>query len=125
MARALILGDPKTTRRIQQVIDYADQHRYTIVRQEAGEVPGDNPYLVVNIPIGFRCVYSVTQDPENGRYWRHLSVSVDGRGKWPHPTAIGLLMEAFGFRGKHSQDEGVLLWVERDAEAINVAEAYP
>jgi hypothetical protein len=57
-------------------------------------VPGDDPDFVVNVPDGFRCVFTITS--LNDTLYRHLSISVPG-GKYPSPEASVMLAKEFGF----------------------------
>lgn len=57
---------------------------------------------------------------------RHFSVSLPGTGKAPHPAAVDMLLEAFGFRGTVAGGGLLALWTSRDADGgmiIEVLEA--
>ena len=79
--------------------------------------PGDNENNVVNIPFGFRCVYSV--EWQKVGIFRHLSISVDADGKWPNEYAVKAIANKFGFKGDLSD---WMLFPEKEIEAINIVQ---
>lgn len=122
--RALIIDDSSLAE-IQRVREHAETHRLTLYEikkiMEGVDPPiGDNPQFVCSVPVGYRCAFSI-EEHMNHRIIRHLSVSVNTPGKWPHPAAIAQLMQLFGFRGKIGDPE-VLVTQELDVEAVNVLE---
>jgi hypothetical protein len=141
--RVLILND--TIRgRIAAVVRYADCHRVgarRMARIDAGLEPpiGDDRHHVALIPQGFRCAFSIEQQPDLG-WCRHVSISVDTPGKWPHPVSVIELLPLFGFSDRvmralraltvaAARDAPLLgekvraaIWREDTAEAINVLE---
>ena len=62
-----------------------------------GAIPtvGDDPSMVVRIPVGFRVVYSVEQHPSG--WIRHMSVSLDGGSKVPGLHAVARSAKQLGF----------------------------
>lgn len=118
--RALIMN-PQTRRRIEKVVRHAFQNPHTLERQRANQVPGDDPNHVVCVPLGWRCVFSVDEDPD-GDFWRHLSVSVEGAGKWPNPHGVDMLLAAFEFHAESTSDPHLMHWADRPGEAWNLAE---
>lgn len=96
--RALVL-DIAARAAIWTVRDYAAAHPVSRTQLDTMENPSHAVSFdlnhVVMVPVGFRCVYSVEDQPI-GRC-RHLSVSIDVDGSTPHPLAVVTLMEAFGF----------------------------
>lgn len=111
---------------IERVVNYAEAHRYSIhdvFKMMAGRdsmpPPGDDPGHVCNIPVDFRCVFSIEQQPMG--WCRHLSISVSGEGNNPHPAAVFVIAQAFGFgmdpwKSSHVQAEKIPV----DRLAINV-----
>jgi len=79
----------------KRVIDFARGNVYHPHQSE--NIPGHDPRFVLQVPNGYRCVFSFTQAPD-GSLWRHLTVSVDGKG-YPHPAAAFMLASVFGFTG--------------------------
>lgn len=114
-----LMIDDSVKAAIAKVVAFADSHRLdtptmqALVRGE-GECPGDNPNRIVLVPFGFRCVFTVEQQPFG--WARHLSVSVvsqpDGSfiqkpaggdctvrsrvGRVPNQHAMRMLMDEFG-----------------------------
>lgn len=123
MARLLVV-DANVQRRARRAIAHAREHpRGPIAMEtamETGRSPGDDPNHVVNIPIGVRCVFSIDWTPDG--WMRHLSVSVTGRGKWPHPVLIGELMRLFEFRAQSMHHLRYPVWTEDHAQAVNLVE---
>jgi hypothetical protein len=55
------------------------------------------PSQHIMLPGGFRCAFSVEQQPAG--FCSHLSISVEGRAKkgaMPHPAAVQMIAETFG-----------------------------
>lgn len=105
---------------IKRVMDFADKHRDPIANLHArisGALPpiGDNPNFVCTLPVGFRIVYSIEQQPIG--WCRHISVSVDG-AKLPNPMAVRMIADEFGFGPMEHWDN---IWVENN-NAVNVIE---
>ena len=87
-----------------------------------GEAPGDREGFSCEIPMGFRAVFSVEDQPSG--MVRHLSVSVDQKDKCPNPHAVQLLAVEFGFDGE-IMDGSAMVWTEEigpGRTAINVAQ---
>lgn len=124
--RPLITG-PEIVEAIQKVVDYAEAHRVSAMdlsRIAAGtlEPPGDNPEHRVWVPVGFRCVFTIEQQPKLG-WCRHISVSVKAEGRAPNEVAMETLMKLFGFTGAvRDAAKNGRVWVEQHATAINVVE---
>ena len=97
--RPLIL-DANSHAEIQRVIDYADAHRYNLhdVMDIMGHIrppPGDQRDYVCVVPVGYRCVFTIEQQPKG--WCRHLSISVLGDGQAPNPAAVLALAKEFGY----------------------------
>jgi hypothetical protein len=71
---------------------------------------------VTIIPDGYRVVFSIEEQPIG--WCRHLSVSVDKKGKYPTPQAVELIMQEFGMG--NDIDNSLKVWMEKEGEAINV-----
>jgi len=100
--RPLIIGEGEKAK-AKEVVGFAQTNLYHPFQSET--IPGDDPRHVVTIPVGYRCVFSITVDPE-GNHWRHLSISVPRREKYPHPfAAFTLAKELFGFSGWDGKSE--------------------
>jgi hypothetical protein len=130
--RVLFLTEQKKAE-IQRLIRYAEDHVVLIdhtKRVLEGIAPpvGDDPQHVVHVDLGYRCVFSIEEQPMG--LCRHLSVSINRKGKWPAPEAVNVLLEAFGFRrrvGDTKTDSGLgpplmLYLEEEEVEAVNILE---
>jgi hypothetical protein len=98
MARVLIF-DNSIRARIDQVVDYARMHPITMddmldIINKQRSPPGDDPHFVVNIPFGYRCVFTMEQ--QNPGLCKRLSISVDSPGKLPNPGVTEEIMKEFG-----------------------------
>lgn len=97
---ATLIIDAAVRDQVARLVTYASEH--PISRRQLADMAervknravGDRPEYEVNIPVGFRCVFSIEDHP--GGWMRHLSVSVN-TGKAPHPMAVVGLMSLFGF----------------------------
>lgn len=81
---------------------------------------GDDPEHRLEIPMGYRVVYSHELQPTMGRC-RHLSVSVDAKNRGPGLEAVNEIAKMFGFKeGINSADH---VWKEDladDQMAVNL-----
>jgi hypothetical protein len=59
---------------------------------------GDDPGHVIIISVGYRCVFSIEDQPA-GKV-RHLSISIDAPGKLPSVPACEEIIKLFGFDGE-------------------------
>ncbi len=135
--RALVIA-PEVLVKIKSLVSLAVENPVSGERLHAmsiGKEPpiGDDPRFVVIVPFGYRCAFSMEEQPMIGLS-RHLSVSVDAPRKLPSPEAMAVLMEAFGFSRRFAAvlargepfalgGAGVLggVWLE-EQRAINVVE---
>lgn len=73
------------------------------------------------LPMGFPVIYTHEAQPKG--LFRHLSVSVELEGRVPHPEAVRMIMQEFGFINDLEQ---CLFWEEKVGQnartAINVIE---
>jgi hypothetical protein len=95
-----LLIDQKVQEEIKKVIDHASKNVFSIAelqRIAVGELPcaGDRDGFVVLIPIGFRAVFNMSNQPAG--LMRELSVSVNSGNRVPSPEAMELLLTEFGF----------------------------
>lgn len=89
---------------------------------------GDDPNYVVELPRGYRVVFSYEIQPHD-RKARHISVSLTGSPKpdsCPSPAAVDMILEEFGFSGRTSPAEvesgKILVWLEEEINAVNCLE---
>jgi hypothetical protein len=77
---------------------------------------GDNPEHVVHIHDGYRAVYSVSV--MDTKKYHHLSLSVEGKGKYPGIPDTEIILDLFGMgKDVHDLDS---LWIEEKAKAVNL-----
>lgn len=119
MSRPLIIG-PKEQENIKELVSYAERHPYTIdklMKVADGRLnpPGDDDKYAVTLMHGFRCVY--THEFQKSGLYRHLSISVPGKGRTPNVHAVQMIANEFGFDGKFSD---WIIYLEEEAEAVNV-----
>ena len=95
--RPLILG-PEERERIAAVTTHAHANVIPLARLElivqGTQAPYYTPDILAEIPVGFRVLYAIEEQPVG--LYRHLSASVDGEDRWPHPAAVEAILAAFG-----------------------------
>jgi len=142
--RALDLGkgnvvvlDVPMQEKIKALVAFADQHVISfplLLAMANGEVKpvGDDPRYVIQMQNGYRVVFSYemqvpTQEKEKlpastkvtFKKVRHLSISID-KQVVPSPIAVDYIAREFGFS---PHDSGkVMLWLEPEVNAVNLAE---
>jgi hypothetical protein len=78
-------------------------------------IKNDPGVVIVHIKHGYRCAYSIEEQPAG--LFKHLSISVDSKGKLPMPEAVQLIAVHFGVMPIASA------WIEQfepDHFAVNV-----
>jgi hypothetical protein len=96
--RVLIIDDLAKAE-IKRVVAHAEANRMGIhdlmrVIKRVDPPVGDRQGYECRVEDGFRCVFSIEQQPCG--WMRHLSVSVPG-GKYPNEHAVIMLAKEFGF----------------------------
>lgn len=119
--RALII-DKSIIAEAQAVKKYASEHIYSIadlmaINNGTLPPPGDLPFFVIKIQVGYRAVYSQEQQM-NGLY-HHLSVSVDTKDKLPSVPATIAICELFGMSGEW--EESVINFEKMDGEIVAIS----
>lgn len=100
--RPLMIG-PKQKAGIMRVIKFAESNRIPIdalkkvVADPKAPAVGDQKERVILLPIGFRVVFSIEEQPAPLGWSRHVSISVSRRGRFPHEAAVALILHEFGF----------------------------
>ena len=122
--RPLVI-DNDAKAKIAEVIAFAEDHKYPKAYMEmrmtgkAG-VPGDMDQYICFLQVGYKCVYTIEEQPEPLGWCHHLSISVDNPSRVPSVPAVELLMQEFGITRK-LKEEGVLVWVEDTTpKAVNI-----
>jgi hypothetical protein len=90
--RPLMIDDAARAK-IARVVAYAMDHPY--IPGPRAPVPGDDPHFVAHLNT-YRAVFTFTHSA--GKVYRHLSISVPGKG-YPNPAAAFLIASEFGFTG--------------------------
>jgi hypothetical protein len=124
--RPLIIDD-EILAEAEAIVRYATAHPVTIrkvVRMASKSEPpvGDSKEHVLMVQVGYRCVFSIEEQPVGK--CRHLSVSVPEKGKAPNERAVLEVMKLFGFKATKFGPE-VMAWLEdiaEDFKAVNVLE---
>jgi hypothetical protein len=122
--RPMVIDD-NVKRKIERLAAYAEAHILSmdelldIVNKQAPP-PGDNKNFVVEIPVGYRVVYTIEDQPA-GKV-RHLSVSVDKVGKVPSITAVQEIMRMIGFKGELNECKVDFERFSENQDAVNVLE---
>lgn len=118
--------DEKVRADIQRVKEYASKNVVSLETLKglmAGQglpLPGDKEEFSLCVPMGFKVVYSHEEQPHG--VCRHLSISINVEGRVPHPQAVIMMCQEFGFINVFAD---CMVWTEKigDAlEAINVVE---
>lgn len=115
---ALLISD-SIKEKAKEIVVYANEHIYSeqdILDLVSGELPppGNNELFVLNVPIGYRCVFSFETQAQG--IYRHLSVSVDKPEAMPPVIAVHEIMKLFGFKGDTmSLDD---FWIEETVDKI-------
>lgn len=113
--RALVIDDD-ARKMATIVVSHAERHPISEetmkkrIADPAGtdmDAVGNDPAHVCIIPMGFRCVFSI--EWQKVGMCRHLSISVDVPGRVPHPAAVDMIAELFGFTG--SRDDR-MVWID-------------
>lgn len=99
--RPLVIG-PEDKKRAEQLVEFASDPANYYVPGQTSFVPGDKPEYVLNLYKGFKVVFTHTK-MQDGRLYRHLSVSVDKKNKLPHPAAVAEIAPLLGFVGEFDQ----------------------
>ena len=91
--RPLVI-DEEIRSRVAKVVDYAwrEENHYELYRSNF--IPGECKPFVTHLN-SYRCVFTISII--NGMRFRHLSISVPGRGKVAHPVVVFTIAMLFGF----------------------------
>jgi hypothetical protein len=124
--RPLIIG-PEEDVAIKRCVEYAKANILPcnkLLRLSAEKNPeqavGLNPMTRVEIPFGYRVVYSQEEQPVHG-ICHHISVSVDTEDRLPNENAVNMIMNSFGM--KTTVREAMFVYTESldgNHSAINI-----
>jgi len=121
--RPLIISETEE-KEIARVVAYAREHIVSTqalydIRDGRRAPPSGQEEFTCFIPIGFKCVFTLDQQPHF--LARHLRVTVDAEGHWPSQAAVNMIAKEFGFH--HSVlSEQVIGYTEDDTRTVNILE---
>lgn len=120
MKHFLFIGAAEQARLVR-LLEYAKANLWPEERITAGHGPwpGEIPEHVASIQRGFRIVFSIEQHPSG--WFRHASISVSTPGKYPSPQAVRMISRYLGYL---LPLESMHMYIDNDAEAINIMEPY-
>jgi hypothetical protein len=101
--RPLVI-DETVKHEIARVKKFAEEHRQSTDDLKANvngtaKPVGDDPGHALMIPVGFRVVYSIEQQPEVG-WVHHFSVSAPDPGRAISINGMRLILDEFGLKGR-------------------------
>lgn len=126
---ALVIGGAEQQAAIAELIKLAELNVMPLAEVEALSssplevqrcAAAGNRLQTIKLPVGYNATYTHETQPE--AICRHLSVSVDRRGKLPSIEAVQAIMLLFHFV---NEIRGCFVWIEGMADhqqAINVVE---
>jgi hypothetical protein len=122
----MLIIDEATRQRIAEVVQYAEAHTFSLDdlldvhnQEPDAQVAGDMEDFVCYIPLDYRVVYSIEDQPIRVR---HLSISVSTPGRLPSVAAVAEIMRWFGFVSQLSDCMVQLEAIGPDRQAVNVWE---
>jgi len=127
--QAFIIGE-ETKRELAQLKQTAESNPFSAAamreRIKGTWRSGDDVLYTCFVPIDYKVVFTIETALEAGDLekahgmYRHLSVSIKGRKKVPHPAVCQELMNELGF--VHKIDSGICqVWSEKEG-VINIVE---
>lgn len=121
-ARALVIS-PEVQAAVDKVKAYAQEHPFNVhdihrLLAHPENAHGNTPGFVVVIPLGYRCVFTIEQQPHG--WMRHVSVSVGAKGRIPSVPALIEILKMFGF--KKPLYDCVVHVMEEQVDSVNVLE---
>jgi hypothetical protein len=121
--RPLVIDDAARTA-VAEVVAHAMQPENYYEPGSSPQPPGDDPRHIVLLNT-YRAVFSITRAPD-GKLFRHLSISVPRKGKYPNEFAVLAIADLFGFTGYDGVSaripEGWMIGPNKDDECVVVAQ---
>jgi len=127
---SIVVIDDVVKEKIKQVIEHANNNitsLETLKKVAIGQANpvGDSEEFTVYIPDGIKAVFSIEDQSKPIGLCKHLSVSVNLKGRAPHPAAVIMIMQEFGFK---NDLDTCIVWNENFGDgtlnAINVIEPH-
>jgi hypothetical protein len=89
---SVLVIDDAAIRKVREVLEYAEAHPYRPGDKTPGDAVGHVAFLN-----RYRVVFTFTH--VEGIVFRHITISMPERGKFPHPIAAFTIAVVFGFTG--------------------------
>jgi len=99
--RALVINEAAKAA-VQKIVNFAIQPDNWYRPTPNCKPPGDDPNYVVHLDT-YRCVFTLTEDPNTKVLFRHLSISIPVKGMFPNPVAVNEIGLLFGFPDLNSR----------------------
>jgi len=121
--RPLMIGEAEE-REIVRVVAYAREHVISTqalydIRDGQRAPPSEDEAFTCFIPVGFKCVFTLEQQPHF--LARHLQVNVETEGHWPSREAVDTLAKEFGFQHPVASEK-VIGYTEDETRTVNILE---
>lgn len=123
-----VLG-PEEIAELKRVCTYAENNPWSAERIKTSDIsPGDDPGHSCVMPVAYRLVFTIEQQPKLGMC-RHMSVSVVGKPTVPNEYMLQMVMPHLGFKNESiiqmvKMGQGSV-WIENipdGGKAVNVLE---
>lgn len=119
--RPLVI-DNVAKKAIYDVCEHAYANRFSkedMERLIEGKISiGDDPKFACELKFGYRCVFSLEEQPIGE--CRHLSISVDSKDKYPNIEAVKVLLKEFGFKYPLEDKNHCHVYLEEEIRAVNI-----
>lgn len=100
MAMRILELSPNSKKKALKIVKHAKKRAHWFNPRTPGwlnKIPGHDPRHVCKLN-DYRCVFSYTHDTEQGKVFRHLSISVPSKD-YANPAAVKVIASMFGFTG--------------------------
>jgi hypothetical protein len=99
MGLQVLIIDDQVRQRIAEIVAFAmrSENVYRPYTTENAKVPGDDPRYVLSTGT-HRIVFSITENADRIPF-KHLSISVGTKGKYPNPDVVREIISLYGFTG--------------------------
>jgi len=95
--RLLLINDEVKTR-VSEVVAFALERQNVYRPGPTSVIPGNDPRYIVTMG-SYRVVFSLTEIPHEGKLYKHLSISIPDKDRFPNPIMINEVIGLFGFEG--------------------------
>jgi hypothetical protein len=117
--------DDNLRKKIASLVTHAEKNPFTMddlldIKNGREKPAGDYDEFTLNLPFGYRIVYSIEEQPK-GKI-RHLSMSVNEDEKLPNEFVVREVMKLIGFKNELENCEVFLESISLSRQAVNVLE---